>query len=193
MENIQNDNLLRLFSSSFGLYRQQLAVLFDLRHYEVTRMLNGITELPSNVMRASVEALLSLENSGSKELLMDTHREAHRLMSEEYLAKMQRKLDRARRLLVAREEMMKRQAEFYAADVQFMSTILYLEQLKEALPEAISSQLAYAKRKHLLRTKSIRIKRYFQLMQQKHYLEAEIKALEELLQFYPDNLYSLEQ
>ena len=182
---ILHDNFLGRFGQQFGLYQKQIADLFNLPSYAIKRMLEGARSLPSYVFRSTVEASLAADQVEAKPSLAECQQEAHLLMCADYLQKMEIRLERAKRLREAYAVQIERQAEYYAADVQLLSTVLFLDSIKGSLPEPMPEHLAYLKRKQLSRTKTKRILRYFRLLKQKHYLEAEIQAIEELLQFKP--------
>ena len=180
-----HDNFLSRFGRQFGLYQKQIADLFNRPSYAIKRMLEGAQALPSYILRTTVEASLAEDRVDVGPSLAECHQEAHQLMSAAFLQKMQVRLERAKRLREAYTEQIERQAEYYASDVRMLSAVLFLESIKKNLPEPMPEHLDYLKRKQLNRTKTVRIQFYFRLLKQKHYLEAEIQAIEELLGFSP--------
>jgi hypothetical protein len=184
MSHTPHDGLLKQFAQTFGLYYQQLAVLFNVHRAEVVRMVQGSKSLPSHIMRSSVEAILAMEEDGAQADWKLHLYHAHRLLANDLLDDLNIQHRRALRKRDALLFDIEQQAQHYAYDLRLLSTVLLMQSLPN-LPEPMREQLGHLRRKLQHQSKVSRFNIYCSKVKKLHYLDAEIKAIEELLNYTP--------
>ena len=170
----------RYFCETFGLYPQQLTLLFNISATKAKRLYDGSESANMTLLQSMLEALEQARQQGLVQMLAPYIEQAHNDLAGEQLQQLKRKRSRIKLKSELLDYQVKEQEERYAYDVRFLALCHWYEANSQTVDPLMKQQYELARR---ILQRDLRSKRFLLLyrkMLQKHYLEAEKRCLDEV-------------
>ncbi len=174
-------NMTRYFCETFGLYPQQLTLLFNISATKARRLHAGLESANTALLRVMLEALEQVEQQGIVDMLEPYIAQAHHDLADKQLQHLKRKRNRMEQIIEMLDYRVKEQEERYAYDVRFLALCLWYEANSQTNDPIMKQQFELARRVLQRDLHSKRFLLLYRKMLQKHYLEAEKRCIDEVL------------
>jgi hypothetical protein len=173
--------MMNYFCETFGLYPQQLSLLFNLSAGKVRRFYLGLEREPLEYKKLMFEAIEHAEVHGLVPMLAPYIAQAHHDLAGETIRRMKRRRGLMDYQIEVLAERVKEQEARYAYDVRFLALCHWLEAHSTTDDPILKEYIELARRVTQRDLRETRFMLLYRKLLQKHYLEAEKRCMDEVL------------